>query len=301
MPGARRDPAPEHRDRRNEIEPVLAACVRIGADNPSTVPLLVAALRASSTPGARLVRRLRPPAVVAAEIAAARPPLLRWPCVMTAPELAALIGFPLGESPHSSLTRVRARMLPPSPRLPSAGRVLGIATGTSRPVAMRAGRRSSPPLRRRSDRCGQVDADAPVHRRATSRPGMASSSWTPRVTSPRTSCPRVPPGRRDDVVVLDPADTSCPVGLNVLAADEHAIDLVVDQVAGALRRLFHASYWGPRLDDILRAVARDPCSRGGMTLCEIPPLLTNHRSAAGSSPASTTRSLSNPSGPSSSS
>ena len=102
--------------------------------------------------------------------------------------------------------------------------------------------------------------------------------------------------RRDDVAVLDPADTVCPVGLNVLAADEHNRDLVVDQVAGALRRLFHASYWGPRLDDILRASLATLARAPGMTLCEIPPLLTNTAFRRRSSPASTIQSPSNRSG-----
>ena len=152
--------------------------------------------------------------------------------------------------------------------------MLGVATGTSRPVAIKPD-------------------DALRHLYVVGPTGVGKSTlllqcivrdlesghgvvvMDPKGDLAADVLTRVPPERWGDVAILDPADAACPVGLNVLIADEHNLDLVVDQVAGALRRLFHASYWGPRLDDILRAslatVARTP----GMTLCEIPPLLTN--------------------------
>ena len=136
VPGVHREPPPERRDRRYDSEPLLAACVRIGATNPAELGRLVAAVGASSTPGARLIRRRLPSRWVAAELVRARPPLLGWPCPITAPELAGLIGLPLGSATYPALVRAGARVLPPSPRLPSRGRVLGVATGTSRPVAL---------------------------------------------------------------------------------------------------------------------------------------------------------------------
>ncbi len=274
VPGVRREVAPERRDRRQDLEPLLAACVRIGATNPSDIGRLVAAVRASSTPGARLVPRRIPSRWVAAHVVRSRPPFLGWPCPITARELAGLIGLPLGSATVPALARAGARVLPPSPRLAVRGRVLGVATGTPRPVAL-------------------TPDDALRHLYVVGPTGVGKSTLLlqcivrdlehghgvvildPKGDLAADVLTHVPRQRRDDVVVLDPADTDCPVGLNVLGAGEHNPDLVVDQVAGALRRLFHASYWGPRLDDILRASLATLARAPGMTLCEIPPLLTN--------------------------
>ena len=81
---------------------------------------------------------------------------------------------------------------------------------------------------------------------------------------------RIPPGREDDVDLLDPLDPS-PPGLNVLDSPDR--DLGVDQLVGIFRRVFER-FWGPRTDDILRAglltlTAADPTA----TLVDVPRLL----------------------------
>ena len=75
IPGVRREPAPERRDHRHDVEPLLGACIRIGAANRAELARLVAAVCASSTPGARLVQRSIPSGWVAAGLVRARPPL----------------------------------------------------------------------------------------------------------------------------------------------------------------------------------------------------------------------------------
>src|SRR5207248_1432686 len=84
---------------------------------------------------------------------------------------------------------------------------------------------------------------------------------------------RVPEHRLDDVIVLDPMDDR-PVGLNLLACTAADRELVVDQIAGIFATLFKAG-WGARTDDILRAALLTLAGVPGMTLTEIPLLLTD--------------------------
>jgi hypothetical protein len=85
---------------------------------------------------------------------------------------------------------------------------------------------------------------------------------------------RVPPERTGDVVVLDPADAERPVGLNLLARPSDSPELVVDQVVSIFHDLYRDS-WGPRTDDILRAALLTLVGVPGMTLAEVPLLLTD--------------------------
>jgi len=81
---------------------------------------------------------------------------------------------------------------------------------------------------------------------------------------------RIPAGREDDVIIVDPTD-SRPVGINLLDGPENEDDLTADQVVGVFSRRF-ASTWGPRTDDIARAgvltLLTDPAS----TLADLPVL-----------------------------
>src|SRR5438132_4813344 len=85
---------------------------------------------------------------------------------------------------------------------------------------------------------------------------------------------RVPAHRMDDIVILDPTDEARPVGLNVLAGADTAPELVVDQVVGIFHDLYRSS-WGPRTDDILRSAILTLVGVPGMTLAEVPLLLTD--------------------------
>jgi len=85
---------------------------------------------------------------------------------------------------------------------------------------------------------------------------------------------RVPSRREDDIIILDPTDDERPVGINLLAGGVEAPELVAEQILGTFHRLYAAS-WGPRTDDILRAALLTLVGVPGMTLAEIPLLLTD--------------------------
>jgi hypothetical protein len=92
---------------------------------------------------------------------------------------------------------------------------------------------------------------------------------------------RIPKGRENDVVILDPVDVARPVGLNVLANSGSGVsrELAAEQALGVLRSLF-ADSWGPRTDDVLRSslltlsFAKTP-NGASFTLVDVPELLTD--------------------------
>src|SRR5262249_2423961 len=85
---------------------------------------------------------------------------------------------------------------------------------------------------------------------------------------------RVPPARIGDVVVLDPTDDERPVGLNLLAGAAEAPELVVEPGSRVFPLLYKA-FLGACTDYVLRAAWMTLISEPGMTLCEVPLLLTD--------------------------
>ncbi len=81
---------------------------------------------------------------------------------------------------------------------------------------------------------------------------------------------RLPEPALERLVLLDPDEADAPPTLNVLEGRDP--DLVVDHLVGILHRIWHA-YWGPRIDDVLRASCLTLLRRPGATLAEVPRLL----------------------------
>jgi hypothetical protein len=84
---------------------------------------------------------------------------------------------------------------------------------------------------------------------------------------------RIPPGREQDVILLDPTDKEAVVGLNLLADGRSNPDLATDNVVGMFKDLNRDS-WGPRLERTLRAAVRSLVTVPGMTMLEVAELLT---------------------------
>ena len=191
-------------------------------------------------------------------------------------ELAALCHLP-SDVAVPGLSRAGAKAVAPSPRIPGAGKVLGVTeTGDRHPVALSV-------------------EDARMHLHVMGATGSGKSTLLTRlalsdvaagrglvVIDPKGDLvndilARYPDGAPAPVVI-DPDDRSAPPVLNVLdVADEAERDLVVDNVVGIFRRIFEA-YWGPRTDDILRAACLTlvlHASSGGetATLADVPRLL----------------------------
>lgn len=229
----------------------------------------------ANAPGAHLYRRRLPAARVRRALVERRLPLVTHPCTLNAAELAALAAFPVGQMSLPGLRLAGARQLAPASDIPSGGRVLARATfpGSERPLAVSV-----------TDSLRHLHVIGPTGvGKSTLLVGLIAQDIAagrgvivldPKGDLVADVLDQVPASRTGDVIVLDPTDDERPVGLNLLAGADDAPELVVEQVAGIFHQLYSA-FWGPRTDDILRAALMTLVSEPGMTLCEVPLLLTD--------------------------
>ncbi|MHB8448949.1 MAG: type IV secretory system conjugative DNA transfer family protein [Mycobacteriales bacterium] len=98
---------------------------------------------------------------------------------------------------------------------------------------------------------------------------------------------RLPASVGDRLVLIDPAETAAPAAVNVLDTTGRSPELVTDRVVGVFARLY-ASYWGPRIEDVLRCacltLTRQPAPTDhgtAATLADIPRLLSQPAYRAG--------------------
>jgi hypothetical protein len=86
---------------------------------------------------------------------------------------------------------------------------------------------------------------------------------------------RLPADTGQRLVIIDPTETDAPPAWNPLQPTrDNPPELAAENVVGVFRRLY-ASFWGPRMDDTLRAACLTLAHRPGSSLTHIIPLLTN--------------------------
>lgn len=191
--------------------------------------------------------------------------------LLSVPELAQVATLPVGAVP--GLDKARARSVAPPRELPADGRVLGIS--------------DYPGLRRR---VAIPVEDARHHMHIVGETGTGKSTLISRmvladaeagrsavVIDPKGDLveailERLPETALERTCLLDPDDPGRAVGLNVLSGENP--DLVVDHVVGVFKRIYEP-WWGPRTDDIMRAVCLTLTTSPGATLTEIPHLLSH--------------------------
>jgi Type IV secretion-system coupling protein DNA-binding domain len=198
-----------------------------------------------------------------------------WPSVLNVLELVGLLGWPLGDKPLPGIPRDESRKLRADERIRPHRRVLGEATapGENRLLGL------------------SID-DARQHLHVVGPTGTGKSTLLANliiqdiaagrgvvVIEPKGDLvsdvlARIPQERVDDVVVLDPSETSYPVGLNPLLSRGRSPELVADHVLAVFHGLY-ASAWGPRLQDILHAALLTLARRDDASICVLPALLTN--------------------------
>jgi hypothetical protein len=87
----------------------------------------------------------------------------------------------------------------------------------------------------------------------------------------------IPPSRTDDVVYLDPADASHPVGLNLLArVPPENRHLAASAIVSAFKNIWRDS-WGPRLEYILYSTVAALLDTEGATLLGVQRMFTDAR------------------------
>lgn len=190
---------------------------------------------------------------------------------LSAPELAAVCGWPLGGPDLPGLTLGAAKRLVPSTALPSKGRVLGISdfAGTSRPVAI------SPAASTRG-----LYALGPTGTGKTSLlknlirddldqgRGLVVIETNGDLITNLTDL--IPAKRIKDVVLLDPLDASHAVGFNPFASSADP-SLIADQLGELFQRLWEA-FWGPRTAQLTHMGLLTLARRKGSTLLDLPRL-----------------------------
>jgi Type IV secretion-system coupling protein DNA-binding domain len=205
----------------------------------------------------------------------ARLPRWRLPLRLNATELSTVSTWPVGLTSELPVSMIGSRLVAPSAVIPRAGRVIGKATfpGRERPLALTP-----------TDSLRHLHALGPTGTGKSTlllnlitqdmAAGRAVIVIEPKGDLISSVLQRIPPERVGDVVLLDPADTERPVGLNPLALGGRSPELAADQLLGLFHSLY-AAHWGPRTHDILGAslltLARSP----GMTLSALPLLLTD--------------------------
>jgi Type IV secretion-system coupling protein DNA-binding domain len=231
---------------------------------------VLGAIRASEAPGVRFwVRACRVRRVITATAG------WRLPLRLNVNELAAVSTWPVGACAELPVAVSNSRLVAPARALRRLGRVIGEATfpGAERPIALTA-------------------ADSLRHLHVLGPTGVGKSTLLMNLIAQDMQAGRavvvvepkgdliadvlahVPAERVGDVVLLDPADRTRPVGLNPLAGHGRPPELVADQLLGLFHAL-HAANWGPRTHDILGASLLTLARTPNMTLAALPLLLTD--------------------------
>jgi Type IV secretion-system coupling protein DNA-binding domain len=248
----------------------VAVKAKLKSREKQLIRQVVGALCSAEAPGVSFwVRPTRPSRVI--EAAAG----WRMPLRMNTGELATLSAWPVGLTSDLPVAMMGSRLVAPSVAIARKGRVLGKATfpGRERPLAL-------------------TPTDSLRHVHTLGPTGVGKSTLllnliTQDVAAGRAVVviepkgdliadvlQRIPPERVKDVVLLDPTDTTRPVGFNPLALDGRSPELVADQLLGLFHSLY-ISHWGPRTHDILGASLLTLARLPGMTLSALPLLLTD--------------------------
>ena len=234
------------------------------------VEQVAGALRSAEAPGVHWWARSTAASSVSRAV-----PRWRWPLSLNAVELAAVMGWPVGETSELPVHSTASRLVAASSVIPRYGRVIGMSSfpGRERPVAL------SP-----TDGLRHLHLIGPTGSGKSTlllnliaqdmAAGRAVVVIEPKGDLIDDVLARVPPARLGDVVSLDPTDTERPVGLNPLALAGRSPELVADQLLGLFHALY-AAHWGPRTQDILGASLLTLARTPDMALTALPLLLTD--------------------------
>lgn len=256
--------------------------IRLGAHAPNQkrarllIEQVFGALRVIEAAGVRLhLAAESPDALMRARIP------WRYPLRLSVSEIACLLAWPIGEGDLPGLPPVSPRLLSPPlwltrTKQAMAGRIFATSTAPGEPVAL-----GIPPGDALTHTIllgptGSGKSTAMLHLiLADIAAGRSVIVLDPMANLVTEILERIPPSRRDDVVVIDPTDAA-PVGLNPLAAQQRSPELVVDSILSTFKALF-ADSWGVRTEEILTAALLTLAKAGGQaaTLVALPSLLTN--------------------------
>jgi hypothetical protein len=280
-------------ERLKQQAPLLRAVVRVGVsadDRPRRYAIwgkVWAALRTLNGSGAGVVRRdWLPAGLVADRMRRLALPITQWPLTLNAAEMAGLIGLSTGEVRLPGLSLGASRQLSPAPSMPSSGAIIGRSNYpgmTDQRLALLTRDRlmhawiMGPTGTGKSTLLGNLIVQD-MHAGFGLVVIDARGDLIPDILN------RVQAARHDDVMVIDPSETTRPIGFNILragTADEQGRERAVDHCLHIFQDLYRAS-WGPRTADVLRAslltlINTKAKDGSAFTLTELPELLTNQQ------------------------
>lgn len=250
--------------------------IRIGAStrDPARSRSLIQAVVGSLRPLEARGVRLRAVGTSIRVFSQARSPLL-WSSRLTTNEVTPLTGWPMAatKAPHlPGVPSPHPRIIRASASTPIRGRQLGISSADeSRTIAL-----SVPDSLRHLHVLGPtgVGKSTLLARLALQdiTEGRGVVVIDPKGDLVDDILARVIEARRDDVVVIDAADTA-PAGINPMAEASDP-----ELAADVLLSLFHSLYadaWGPRTQDVLHAGLLTLARRGDTSIAMLPLLITN--------------------------
>lgn len=255
------------------------ATIRIGAAGPDRdrrahfINGLLGAAATTRSPGVRMyLHPIRPK-----QVDKARQPWW-WPLELGAPELLALLGWPLGEGDLPGLPPAHPKRLRPADSIETKQRVFATSAyqGDSRPVGLAIADQMMHGIAYGPSGSGKTTALTHLIQ-ADIDAGRSVCVIDPKHQLIEDLLARIPDDRLDDVVVLNAASPT-PIGFNPLDTTGRDPDVVVDGLIAVLGAIF-ASGWGPRTEDIisagLRTLARTNVPTQPATLIDLPSILTN--------------------------
>lgn len=264
---------------------LLQAVIRIGvqAEHQPRANTLFgrswSAIHNLNASGVRLIRRWLPSGLIAERMRDRRLPLTIYPLLLNTRELAGLLAFPVGGLTLPGLARGASRQLPPPAGTPTHGTVLADSNfpGLEQPIALTRRDRSRHTYVLGPTGTGKSVLLANMALQDIAR-GDGLVLIDPKADLVNDVLARIPEHRRDDVVVLDPAATTHPVGFNLLGSlrTEAERERAVDHVVHIMASLWRES-WGPRSSDTVRngllTLASTTAPDGSpFTLVELPEL-----------------------------
>ncbi|WP_162907441.1 type IV secretory system conjugative DNA transfer family protein [Allorhizocola rhizosphaerae] len=289
-PGHGPVPTTERLVREKAAEPIFGVHGRIAAlaDSSSRASGIVhnvgSALKLLSTEHARL-HLSRAGGGTAARLHEATQPTLSWSAIMSAKEVAAVIGWPVQDEVPDHLPTVGGhinlapeRLLVEESKKDAADeRILGESLHPAQRGHLVAMPVSSAPYHlhvigptgsgKSTLLSGLVQADIAA--------GRGALVVEPRGDLIEDVLARIPAERRDDVVVIDPADAARGVvGLNVLAGPRETAERRADELVGLLAAMA-GSNWGPRTADTALHAILTAARLSDGTLPDVVQLLTN--------------------------
>lgn len=231
------------------------------------VRTVAAALKGLEVPGSRLQ-------VWKSSLAAVVEARSSWwlPMPLRISELPAFLAWPLTDG-LPGVASAHPVLMPPSPAIPSKGRLLGQAAteAQGRPVALTADDSLHHLHLLGPTGVGKSTLMAHLALQDISE-GRGVVVIDPKGDLVADIASRIPSRYMDEVVILDAADEA-PVGINPLVGARDP-DLTADVLLGVMHSLY-ADSWGPRTHDILHASLLTLARRGDASLVMVPLLLTN--------------------------